>query len=78
MQNESDFKLKFLLALWFHDVIYDGRSALNEDESAVVFKKFAAETDLSEEITNIVVQIIIDTKTHTPAVGLGDEYTELS
>ncbi|UEG52008.1 adenylyltransferase/cytidyltransferase family protein [Mucilaginibacter daejeonensis] len=52
-----------MLAAVYHDVIYDPRSATNEEDSARYFDDhYEADTTLKQEVT----QLILDTKTHQP------------
>ncbi|NHA03230.1 adenylyltransferase/cytidyltransferase family protein [Mucilaginibacter sp. HC2] len=56
-----------LLATVFHDIIYDPRSATNEEDSAAYFNEvFAGDQALKDEVT----QIILDTKSHQPKTEL--------
>ena len=44
----AEEKFRYLLALWFHDIIYDGKSTENEELSAATFKEFAKECELDD------------------------------
>nr|WP_294946903.1 adenylyltransferase/cytidyltransferase family protein [uncultured Mucilaginibacter sp.] len=56
-----------LLATVFHDIIYDPKSATNEEDSAAYFNEvFKGDVELKKEVTNI----ILDTKTHQPQTAL--------
>jgi predicted metal-dependent HD superfamily phosphohydrolase len=54
-----------LLAIFFHDAVYDATSSRNEEDSAHLFRSFAAETAAIDESTiRDVVDWIMATKTH--------------
>jgi len=53
-----------LLAIFFHDVIYDARSATNEEDSAKLFESFAEEVRIPSLLAKTVVEYIIATKKH--------------
>ncbi|HEX8020548.1 adenylyltransferase/cytidyltransferase family protein [Mucilaginibacter sp.] len=56
-----------LLATVFHDIIYDPRSATNEEDSAQYFKEvFTGDSALK----SLVTDIILDTKHHKPGSAL--------
>jgi len=62
-----------LLATVFHDVIYDPRSATNEEDSAKYFNEvFNGDQCLKDEVT----QIILDTKTHQPKTELSKVFCD--
>ncbi|UYV76446.1 hypothetical protein LAZ67_14000418 [Cordylochernes scorpioides] len=52
-------------AIFFHDLTYDPQSDENEERSADSFRIFAAEAKLCEELTSQVVDLILETKTHS-------------
>mmetsp|Transcript_15113 Transcript_15113/g.19928 ORF Transcript_15113/g.19928 Transcript_15113/m.19928 type:complete len:264 (+) Transcript_15113:164-955(+) len=51
-------------AIFFHDLIYEPKSKTNEEDSAISFKQFAAETMMDQEKINMIDQYILATKTH--------------
>ena len=62
-----------LLATVFHDIIYDPRSATNEEDSAKYFNDvFNGDQGLKDEVT----QIILDTKTHQPKTELSKVFCD--
>jgi len=66
---ELEFKALKLAAL-FHNIIYDPKSSTNEDNSANYYLELRKDID-SEELKKIVVELIHDTKTHTPKTYWG-------
>ena len=56
------------LAIFFHDVIYNPRSASNEEDSAALFQRFANEVQLEAKDAAAVVRFILSTKSHTSAL----------
>ncbi|EGG21290.1 putative HD phosphohydrolase family protein [Cavenderia fasciculata] len=54
-----------LMAIWFHDVIYDATKSDNEDKSVEMFKEFALETKLESKMSDLVSEMIDATKHHT-------------
>lgn len=65
-KNPSLFFLKreVYLALWFHDVVYNPHSKLNEENSVEIFSQWAIEKDLSIN-EDVVKELILGTKTHS-------------
>lgn len=53
-----------LLAIWFHDVIYEPQKKDNEERSRDLFVKFANELGLDEKDIQCVASYIMATKTH--------------
>jgi predicted metal-dependent HD superfamily phosphohydrolase len=54
-----------ILAVFFHDAIYDAKSSTNEEESAKLFQEFCADVHASNsDIEASVVQYILLTKSH--------------
>lgn len=61
----SDFESNIiLLAIFFHDSIYDVHSTTNEEDSAKLFEKFANELALDQTLQKQVVDYILATKKH--------------
>lgn len=54
----------FLLAIFFHDAIYDAKSSTNESDSAILFQQFAKDFDLDRDLRDDVVEYILATRTH--------------
>jgi pantetheine-phosphate adenylyltransferase len=62
-----------LLATIFHDIIYDPRSATNEEDSARYFSEvFNGDDAIKDE----VIQIILDTKDHLPKSKLSKIFSK--
>lgn len=53
-----------LLAIFFHDCIYDGRSQTNEEDSMKLFESFADEVDVPPTIKDQVSLYILASKKH--------------
>lgn len=66
-QANTEFasSLRIGLAIWFHDLVYDGRSSENEELSAQQFLGFALDARLDPEMTQEVHDWILETKRHT-------------
>jgi len=64
-KNPSLFFLKreVYLALWFHDVVYNPYSKLNEENSVEIFSQWAIEKDFSVN-EDAVKELILGTKIH--------------
>ncbi len=58
-------------ALWFHDAVYDARSATNEEDSAQLAVDCLGAASVAEATTERVRRLILATKTHD-AEGDGD------
>ena len=52
------------LALWFHDVVYKPRASDNEEQSAALLKRCAAETGLPHSLTETAARLVMATKNH--------------
>jgi pantetheine-phosphate adenylyltransferase len=65
---EENYELSddLLIAIIFHDVIYDPKSTNNELESAKLFKKYSRNKIKNEDL---IYQAILDTKNHIPTEG---------
>ena len=57
-------EVRVLLAIFFHDDIYDAKSSTNEEDSAKLFTQFAIEINLDLDIRETVVEYILATKSH--------------
>ena len=56
-----------ILAIFFHDAIYDAQSATNEEDSAKLFEEFADEVGIAKtnpSLKTTVVDFIVATKKH--------------
>lgn len=62
-----------LMTAFFHDVVYDPASQDNEEESARLFTQL---TQPSKD-SDLIVQMILDTKTHTPQSELSGIFSRL-
>ncbi len=54
-----------VLAVWFHDAIYDPRSSQNEAESAQLAREQLARLTLDPDQIDEVVRLVLLTRTHT-------------
>jgi len=52
------------LAIWFHDVIYQPKSSVNEEESVKLFVAFCEDTAQPPTLCSVVSNYIIATKSH--------------
>lgn len=57
-----------VMAIWFHDAIYDPRANDNEERSAVLAERLLAAEGWSREPLALVARIVRDTKAHTPTI----------
>ncbi|KAL8576527.1 hypothetical protein ACOMHN_003085 [Nucella lapillus] len=55
-----------MLAILFHDIVYDPQSFCNEVDSIELFKTFAEEVVLKDELSNKVTELIRATIKHLP------------
>ena len=63
-----------LLATVFHDIIYEPRSATNEEDSAAYFNEvFTGDQAIKDEVT----RIILDTKSHQPKTELSRVFCDV-
>jgi predicted metal-dependent HD superfamily phosphohydrolase len=62
-----------LLAIFFHDIIYDPKSGTNEEDSAALYNTFAAAVGQGADETAAVHHYILATKTHTAAAESADD-----
>lgn len=65
-------KLVVLLAIYFHDIIYDPKSKTNEEDSAEVFMQLCSSL-LDKETCQKVHQYIIETKKHDVGESLDND-----
>ncbi len=57
-----------VMAIWFHDAVYQPGSAFNEKESAELAVECLGDAGWPRERMDVVSQIILDTKSHTPTL----------
>jgi pantetheine-phosphate adenylyltransferase len=55
---------ELFLTTIFHDIVYDPKSATNEEDSAELFKAEAARSKVEKKSAEAVYKMILDTKTH--------------
>ncbi len=65
---------ELFLAAVFHDIIYDPRSASNEEDSADYFLNEAKSSGLTTAQKEHIKQLILDTKHHKPTVEFSEEF----
>lgn len=58
------------LAIVFHDIVYDPKSQVNEENSAILFNKFFPNRE-------DIVSAILETKTHIPTTDLSKQLSQL-
>lgn len=63
----------FVLAIFFHDVIYDPKSKSNEDRSIDLFKRFAGDANLTKLSSSLVIECIEATKSHKVNVNVNTD-----
>lgn len=68
-EYENNPPLDLLLAVWFHDSVYDPQSSTNESDSINLFRKFSHETGLSSTSYESVERAIALTRDHMQALN---------
>lgn len=53
-----------MLAIWFHDFVYDTKADDNEEQSAYVARDILCKTEISKEQIGRITNMILATKTH--------------
>lgn len=61
------------LAIFFHDIVYDPKSATNEEDSADLYRRFAAEVGLPDSTSTTVSLWILWTKAHAAPAGTAED-----
>ena len=56
------------LALWFHDIVYNSQASDNEEQSAQYAQETLKQLGVKPLLCQIVADLILDTKTHTPRI----------
>ncbi|HLQ38752.1 MAG TPA: metal-dependent phosphohydrolase [Planctomycetota bacterium] len=57
-----------LLAIWFHDAVYDPRALDNEERSAALAVQLLPAAGFAAPLVALVQRIVLDTKTHVPSL----------
>ena len=57
-----------VMAVWFHDAVYDPRSQTNEEDSAALAKELLGAAGWPRPRVALVERIVLDTKRHEPSV----------
>ena len=65
--RELDLSDEQVLAIWFHDAVYDSRSDTNEEDSAELADSMMSAAEFNDESIELVKQIVLDTKIHQPS-----------
>lgn len=68
-EYENNPPLDLLLAVWFHDSVYDPQSLTNETDSIILFREFFHETGLSSTSLKSVERAIALTSDHIRALS---------
>lgn len=55
-----------VLAVWFHDAIYDAKSSRNEEDSAELAQRLMTAEGHPQSRIDTVTRIVLDTKRHVP------------
>lgn len=59
-----------ILAVWFHDAVYDPRASDNEEKSAALAAAMLRAEGKDESFFGRVERIVLDTKHHVPSIAL--------
>jgi predicted metal-dependent HD superfamily phosphohydrolase len=69
----EDERIVVLLAIFFHDAVYDSQSSVSsEDESVALFREYASEMRLEDSVAEQVVHFIEATKNHMTVAATTD------
>lgn len=66
-----------VLAVWFHDAIYDAKSQRNEEDSAELAQRLLAADGHPQSQIDTVVRIVLDTKRHAPTIPASAKVLDL-
>lgn len=64
---EYDYQSEIVLAIFYHDIIYDPKSSTNEEDSAEYFRDHAKQMALHHDLIEDVRRLILITKNHSKA-----------
>lgn len=59
-----EYSFAVLLAIFFHDAVYDAKSLTNEEDSATLFLSFADEAGIDQHKKQLIKTYILATKKH--------------
>jgi predicted metal-dependent HD superfamily phosphohydrolase len=75
--RDLDLSDEQVLAIWFHDAIYDVRSTTNEQDSAALAVDMLRQRGYTEASIEIVRQIVLDTEEHLPSIPEAEVVVDL-
>jgi predicted metal-dependent HD superfamily phosphohydrolase len=73
MKSSFDNIKSVIMALFFHDIVYDSESNSNELDSAILMKKMLTPFNFDDSFLSIVYDLIVDTK-HPSKPNTQDSY----
>ncbi len=76
LANKNVLDDELFLAAVYHDAVYDSRIQDNEEQSALLFKEEAKKANYPQDKTEVVAQLILDTKHHQPTTEKSKQLIE--
>ncbi|MHC4839788.1 MAG: HD domain-containing protein [Planctomycetota bacterium] len=66
-----------VMAIWFHDAVYDPRSKTNERDSAALAVELLTKAGWTESSIKTIERIVLDTEIHKPTIPESEQVLDL-